>query len=99
MPEVSSIGALGRVISDIAAKRPAGSEEASFTETLADTIKNYEKLNRESDFSSLDLLTGNTEDTSTVMIASEKAEIALNLTSAIRNKAIDAYKEIMNMQV
>jgi hypothetical protein len=33
------------------------------------------------------------------LIATEKAEISLNLTVAIRNKAIDAYKEIMNMQV
>jgi flagellar hook-basal body complex protein FliE len=33
------------------------------------------------------------------MIAAEKAELALNLTISIRNKAISAYNTIMNMQI
>ncbi|CAM3141459.1 flagellar hook-basal body complex protein FliE [Paenibacillus lupini] len=38
-------------------------------------------------------------DVSQVLIASEKAELSLQLTSQIRNKVIDAYQEIMRMQV
>jgi flagellar hook-basal body complex protein FliE len=33
------------------------------------------------------------------MIASEKADIALKLMVQVRNKIIDAYQEIMKMQV
>lgn len=58
-----------------------------------------EETNKENNLLSLNLLSGNLDDLSSVMIASEKAEIALSLTVAIRNKAIEAYKDIMSMQV
>ena len=34
-----------------------------------------------------------------VVIAAEKADIAVQLTLAVRNKAVEAYQEIMRMQV
>lgn len=49
--------------------------------------------------SALSLLTGEVDDISSVLIDSEKAEIALSLTIQIRNKLLEAYNEIMNMQV
>lgn len=73
--------------------------ETSFASVLSDSLGQYSQLNQENDLSSLELLSGNSDDLSTVMITAEKAEIALNLTVAIRNKAVDAYKEIMNMQI
>jgi len=33
------------------------------------------------------------------MLDAQKAEITLNLAIQLRNKVLDAYKEIMNMQV
>mgnify|MGYP003233222427 CR=1 FL=1 len=33
------------------------------------------------------------------LVAQEKANIALSYTVAVRDKVIDAYKEIMNMQI
>jgi flagellar hook-basal body complex protein FliE len=47
----------------------------------------------------LSLLTGDVDDISSVMIDSEKAKIALSLTIEIRNKILEAYNELMNMQV
>lgn len=38
-------------------------------------------------------------DVNDVMIASTKAELSLELTSQIRNKVIEAYQEIMRMQM
>ncbi|SFD68166.1 flagellar hook-basal body complex protein FliE [Paenibacillus catalpae] len=38
-------------------------------------------------------------DVSQVLIASQKAELSLQLTTQIRNKVIDAYQEIMRMSV
>jgi flagellar hook-basal body complex protein FliE len=49
--------------------------------------------------SALSLLTGSEDDIASAMVDSEKAELALNLTIEIRNKVMDAYKEILNMQV
>ena len=45
------------------------------------------------------LAAGKVNDVAEVVIAGQKAQIALNLTVQIRNKAIDAYQELMRMQV
>ena len=39
------------------------------------------------------------EDVSQVVIAAQKADIALQLTLQMRNRAMSAYQEIMRMQV
>ncbi|TYP77659.1 flagellar hook-basal body complex protein FliE [Paenibacillus methanolicus] len=38
-------------------------------------------------------------DISQVMIASSQAELSLQLTSQVRNKVVEAYQEIMRMQM
>ncbi|WP_240633149.1 flagellar hook-basal body complex protein FliE [Paenibacillus montanisoli] len=38
-------------------------------------------------------------DLSQVMVASQQAELGLQLTSQVRNKVIEAYQEIMRMQI
>ena len=43
--------------------------------------------------------TGGPVDLHDVMISMEKADISLRLLVQVRNKAVDAYKEIMRMQV
>ena len=45
------------------------------------------------------LAAGELEDISQAVVASEKADIALQLTLQVRNKVVDAYQEIMRMQV
>lgn len=42
---------------------------------------------------------GESENTHDLLIAEQKAAIALQYTVAVRDKFIDAYKEIMNMQM
>lgn len=46
-----------------------------------------------------ELATGGDVELHDVMIASEKAGIALNLTMQVRNKLLEAYQEIMRMSV
>ncbi len=38
-------------------------------------------------------------DVSQVMIASEQAQLSLQLTTQIRNRVVEAYQEIMRMQL
>jgi flagellar hook-basal body complex protein FliE len=38
-------------------------------------------------------------DVNDVLIASSKAELSLSLTSQVRNKVVEAYQEIMRMQM
>lgn len=74
-------------------------EVKSFGDYLTDALKETNKLQLESDRQNALLAAGQVEDVSQVVIASQKAEIALQLTLQLRNKAVSAYQEIMRMQV
>lgn len=41
---------------------------------------------------------GNTNNTYELQVAQQKANLSLQYTIAVRNAALDAYKEIMNLQ-
>ena len=44
-------------------------------------------------------ISGEVEDLHTVMIATEEARLSLELAVQVRNKVVEAYKEINNMQL
>ena len=71
----------------------------SFGEFLTDALKATNELQLHSDAMNAALAAGRVEDISQVMVASQKAEIALQLTLQLRNRATAAYQEIMRMQV
>ncbi len=73
--------------------------QKSFAATLNDAIQNVNKLQHESNIAAQNLATGRTDNVAEVMIASEKADIAVRLMMQVRNKIIDAYQEVMKMQV
>jgi len=45
------------------------------------------------------MVTGESRDLHEVMLAVEKANISFQFLTQVRNKALDAYQEIMKMQV
>jgi flagellar hook-basal body complex protein FliE len=78
----------------------ASGEESDF----ADTIKAVEKyisgvddLQQASDTAIKDLLSGKSEDITSVVSAVAKADMSFKLLVGIRNKLIEAYKQTMNM--
>lgn len=73
--------------------------EISFGEQLKTAMNKVNDLQiKAGDYKKL-LATGDIDNLHSVMIATEKADIALQLTLSIRNKVIDAYREIMRMQL
>jgi flagellar hook-basal body complex protein FliE len=56
-------------------------------------------LQTSSDVAAQRLASGQDKDIHNTMIAMEKAGLALQLTMQVRNKALEAYQEIMRMQV
>ena len=71
----------------------------SFGQYLVDALKKTNELELESERLNAALAAGRIEDISQVVVASQKAEIALQLTLQLRNRATQAYQEIMRMQV
>lgn len=71
----------------------------SFADTLKDAVGRVNQLQKDSDRKMQELATGKTTNIPEVMMAAEKADIALRLMMQVRNKIIDAYQEVMKMQV
>jgi len=74
-------------------------EIRSFADTLKDAVQTVNTLSKESNIQIQKLATGETKNIPEVMIAAEKSSVAFKLMSQVRNKIIDAYQEIMKMQV
>ena len=74
-------------------------ETKSFGEFLSDSLKEVNTLKKQSEVANMKLAAGQVEDISEVVIAGEKASIAVQLTMQVRNKMVEAYQEIMRMQV
>ena len=71
----------------------------TFQETLNGFIKNVNDLQGEAGKSVEKLLTGEIKDVHDVMVAVEKAGTSFELMMEIRNKMIEAYHEVLRMQV
>lgn len=87
-----------RAVSHIGENQPLV-EGKSFGQYLNDALDNVNELQLKGEKASIDMAAGKVEDISQVVVATEKASIALQLTMQVRNKALDAYQEIMRMQM
>ncbi len=72
---------------------------AGFKESLAQTVREIDGLQKEADQSIETMAAGEPKDVHEVMIAMEKAGISLRLMVQVRNKIMNAYEEIMRLQV
>jgi len=72
-------------------------QTTSFNNVFKEVSEYLKDLNQEALKAQLDLVTGNARNVHTAVLAMEKASLALDLAVAVRNKAIEAYQEIMRM--
>lgn len=73
--------------------------EVPFTDILSNAMQEAQATDTASQADTLRLLSGDITDIHTATIQAQKAELSLNLAIQIRNKVIDAYNEVMRMQV
>ncbi len=89
LPEIGGIEAL----------RPAPGRGAAegFAEMLAEAMRAVDRLQRESDAAQQALAAGDDVELHEVLIKIEEAEVAFKIMMEVRNKLVDAYREIMRM--
>jgi flagellar hook-basal body complex protein FliE len=75
---------------------PAGG--SSFSSMLADGLDSLQQSQATADQLGTQAATGQLSDPAQYMIASTQAQVTTELTVALRNKAVDAFNEIMRMQ-
>lgn len=69
----------------------------SFTETLGKSLENVNALSEEKSRMIEEFATGKTQNVHELMITLQKAGMAMSMTAAVRNKVMEAYKELMRM--
>ena len=76
--------------------RPAG---ADFGSVLGRAVDQLQDTQNRADALATDLASGRAVDLHEVVLASEEAQLTFQLAVQVRNKAVEAYQEIMRMQV
>jgi flagellar hook-basal body complex protein FliE len=69
----------------------------SFKQTIENSLKKVNDLQIQKDNMIEEFAVGKNQNVHELMIALQKADIAIKLTSAVRNKVIDAYRQLLNM--
>lgn len=77
----------------------SGGSDSPFFEMLKNSVAEVNQGMVEGDKASLDLATGKSSNIHETMLAVTKAELGFNMLVQLRNKAIEAYQEVMRMQV
>lgn len=94
---VSGVGQVGNTTSAPTAGSGAGG--TSFGDVLTSQLDRLSAAQTNADQLALQAATGDLQAVQDYTIAATEAQLLTQLTVAIRNKAIDAFNEIMRMQV
>ncbi len=95
---ISAISGLTALQPVAGSARVAGAD-GGFANVLADALERADAADDQTQTDTAALLTGNVDDIAGTVIDLEKADVALRLTIQVRNKVLDAYNEVMRMQV
>ena len=95
----SALGGVDAVSQAAAASGAAGSSGADFGQLLAQGLQNLQGLHSQADSLAVKAATGDLTAMHDYTITATEASVATQLTTAVRNKALEAFQEIMRMSV
>lgn len=100
-----SISPISSNILNLLSEEPISSSDKSslsgsnFSDIFTEAMNSVAETDSADKLSALELLSGQSDDMSGILLDAEKAEIALQLSLQLRNKVLDAYNDIMSMSV
>ena len=77
----------------------AGAAGGAGKSAFAESLDSVQKLTSKADDLATGVATGGVQDVHQFTAAAAKAQLGVELTVALRNRAVEAYQEIMRMQV
>jgi flagellar hook-basal body complex protein FliE len=84
---------------DLVAPARSTDQTGEFQKILTGSIDKLESLNNDASNAVQKFLTGENEELHTAVLATQKASLAFELGLQVRNKVVDAYQEVMKMQI
>lgn len=73
--------------------------ESSFLDTLRQQIDSLIEITNEAESMQQQFALGQVDDINAVVLAVQKADLALNFALELRNKVVEAYQEVSRMQI
>ena len=102
LSQVGSVAAGGSLglsgIGSTVQNSAAQSGKTPFSDLMNDAVGEVSRLQDQAQQAMVGLMTGSGVEVHQAMIATEKASMAFELSLAVRNKAIQAYQQVMGMQ-
>jgi flagellar hook-basal body complex protein FliE len=96
------IGPAGPLPSTVAGNDPASAPKTadgkSFNDVLTDFVKQVDETQHQYDAAISAVERGQTDNLHQVMLAQSQAQLSLKLAAEVRNKLVEAYKEVMRTQ-
>ena len=83
---------------DASGDKPA-QNQTSFLEHLKSGLSEVNDQQKKADAMAIDLATGKSQNIHDTMLAATQAELSFNLMVQVRNKVLEAYQEVMRMQI
>ncbi|MCD6450042.1 MAG: flagellar hook-basal body complex protein FliE [Thermotogaceae bacterium] len=80
-------------------KSSKNKESQDFSKVLKEALDKVNNLQKNAEKMSDDFAAGKISNIHEVIIEAEKASVALKLTVEVRNRIVEAYREIMRMQI
>jgi len=72
---------------------------ATFKDVMTEFLRPANETDFQDKLSNAEIMLGDVDNVHSAVIAGEYADIAIKLTAAVRNRVVDAYNEIMRMQM
>ncbi len=76
----------------------AGATDGAFASTLASSVDGLQAMQAKTSDLAVKAVTGNLADVHDYTISATESAVAMELTATVRNRAVEAFNEIMRMQ-
>jgi flagellar hook-basal body complex protein FliE len=97
--EIDRVSSAAQSDRSIFAETSSGTSQGSFASTLTDFVDSVDAKSHAADQANTDILTGKSDNIHQAMISMQEASISFDLLVQVRNKLVDAYKELSRMTV
>jgi flagellar hook-basal body complex protein FliE len=96
LPGLKPLGELGQAALP---GQAAPTEGTSFSDILKQAMQEVSEAQSTAEQEARKLMTGEATDMHTAILAVQKADVSFQMMMAVRGKLIDAYREVMRMQM
>ena len=94
-----NINSVGSIKTQMPTVQAAASKPDNFATLMQQYVQQANQETKAANAAGVDLAMGESNNVSETLVAMQKANLSFQLMLGVRNKLVDAYREVMRMQV